>query len=301
MRTWKVLMAGLGLLSAAPSPALAKVHVFACAPEWGALAEEIGGVHVEVFVATTARQDVHHVRAKPSLLAAMRKADLVVCSGAALESGWLPILLKKAGGPDVQPATAGYLMASDFVPLIGVMKEADRSMGHIHPEGNPHVHLNPNNLLLVAQVLAERLLILDPDNLEDYSGSFKRFETGWMALVSSWKEAAAGMEGAKVVVYHDAWAYLLDWLGMEKIASLEPKPGLPPTASHLEAVLQAVDGRDVRAILVAPYEDGKAADWLSGRTGIPVLRLPYTVGGSEDANDIESLFAETMEMLKGVR
>lgn len=299
MRKLLFLIAGLGVLFASPSPAFAKVNVFACSPEWASLSEEIGGDLVNIKSATNAKQDVHHLRAKPSLLAAMRKADLVFCTGASLEIGWLPILTKKAGGPDVQPETIGWIMAADYVEKLGVIHErVDRSMGHIHPEGNPHVQLDPHNISVLANVVAERLILIDSANAAAYQNNLDAFQTKWKTLIKKWEGDAQPLKGQKVVVYHNAWAYLLKWLGMDVIASLEPKPGIPPTASHLETVLKNVQGKDVTAILVAPFEKEKAAQWLSGKSGIPVAHMPFTVGGNEKAKDLPTLFEETIRLLK---
>ncbi len=297
MRYLTRFIAVLGLLYAAPSSAFSQVNIFACTPEWAALSKEIGGDLVDVYVATKAHQDVHHMRAKPSLLAAMRKADLVFCSGASLEGGWLPILLQKAGGPDVQQQTVGWLMASDFVQKLEVMEHADRSMGHVHPEGNPHVHLNPRNILDVADILTERLFLIDQENGQAYETNLSAFNKKWNAAIIEWENAGRSLKGQNVVVYHKSWAYLTDWLGMNIIASLEPKPGLPPTTAHLERLLQSLKGENVRAILVAPFENEDAAEWLSERTQIPVLRLPYTIGGNDNADTLKDLFDETLSML----
>jgi len=295
------LITVLGLLCAAPTSAFAKVNVFACEPEWAALSKEIGGDLVNVYTATKAHQDVHHMRAKPSLLAAMRKADLVFCSGASLESGWLPILLQKAGGPDVQQNTMGWLMAFDFVRKLEVMDEpADRSMGHVHPEGNPHVHLNPHNILEIADFLTERLFLIDQSNGATYEANLSAFTHRWKKAIVAWEEKGAKIKGSNIVVYHKSWAYLTDWLGLNIIASLEPKPGLPPTTAHLESLLQSLKGKKVQAILVAPFENDKAALWLSKRTNIPVLHLPYTIGGRDNAQTLEQLFEETLSMLSQV-
>ncbi|MBL4804420.1 MAG: zinc ABC transporter substrate-binding protein [Alphaproteobacteria bacterium] len=298
MRRLFFIIAGLGVLLASPSPAFAKVNVFACSPEWAALSEEIGGDLVEVKSATNARQDVHHIRAKPSLLAAMRKADLVFCTGASLEIGWLPILIKKSGGPNVQPETIGWLMASDYVQKLEVMSNVDRSMGHIHPEGNPHIHLDPHNIATVADVLAERLMLLDEANAATYQQNLKSFQDRWAGLIAQWEADAASLKGRKIVVYHNAWAYLVEWLGLEVTATLEPKPGIPPTASHLETVLKQVQGKDVQAILVSPYEDEDAAEWLSDKSNIPVVHMPFTVGGNDKAGSLSALFDETLRLLK---
>jgi len=300
MRKLLFLIAGLGVLLASPSSAFARMNVFACSPEWGALTKEIGGDLVDIKSATNAKQDVHHLRAKPSLLAAMRKADLVFCTGASLEIGWLPILIKKAGGPNVQPETIGWLMASDYVEKLDVMTEhVDRSMGHIHPEGNPHVHLDPRNISVLADIVTERLILIDSTNATTYQNNLKAFQAKWKTLIRKWEVNAQTLRGQKVVVYHNAWAYLLKWLGMGVIASLEPKPGIPPTVSHLETVLVRVQGKNVTAILVAPFENEKAAEWLSGKSGIPVVHMPFTVGGNEKSKDLPALFEETILLLKG--
>lgn len=298
MRRLFMIIAGLGALLASPSPASAKVNVFACSPEWAALAEEVGGDLVEVKSATNARQDVHHIRAKPSLLAAMRKADLVFCTGASLEVGWLPILIKKAGGPNVQPETIGWLMASDYVQKLEVMSNVDRSMGHIHPEGNPHIQLDPHNIAIVADVLAERLMLLDDTNAAAYQENVKAFQDRWAGFIKQWEEDAASLKGRKVVVYHNAWAYLVEWLGLDVVATLEPKPGIPPTASHLETVLKQVQGQDVQAILVAPFENEDAAGWLSDKAGIAIAPMPFTIGGNDKAGSLPALFDETLRLLK---
>ncbi len=298
MRRLFLIIAGVGVLLASPSPAFAKVNVFACSPEWAALAQEIGGDLVEVKSATNAKQDVHHIRAKPSLLASMRQADLVFCTGASLEVGWLPILIKKAGGPTVQPETIGWLMASDYVQKLEVMHNVDRSMGHIHPEGNPHVHLDPRNISIVADVVAERLMLLDEGSSDLYARNLKAFQDRWSGLIAQWEADASSLKGRKVVVYHNAWAYLIDWLGMDVVATLEPKPGIPPTASHLETVLKQVQGQDVQVILVAPFEDEDAAEWLSGKSGIPVAHMPFTVGGDDQSATLSGLFAQTIQLLK---
>lgn len=283
---------------AAPTSANAKVNIFACAPEWGALATELGGDKVDVYTASNANQDIHHMRAKPSLLAAMRKADLVICSGASLEIGWLPILLNKAGSNQVQEGSIGSIMASDYVERLEVMQNVDRSMGHVHPEGNPHIHLDPNNILIVSKVIAERLSEIDAPNAAFYDDAQKTFVSDWTQATTKWKNEASDLKGQKVVVYHKSWTYLLNWLGMESVASLEPKPGIPPTASHLEKVLQDIQGKNVSGILVAPFENEKAAKWLSEKSGIPIIHLPFTVGGNNQSKDLKSMFEDTIQRLK---
>ena len=298
MKKLSFMILGLGLLIAAPTSANAKTNIFACAPEWGALAQEIGGDKVDVYTASNANQDIHHMRAKPSLLSAMRKADMVICSGASLEVGWLPILLNKAGNNQVQEGSVGSIMASDYVPLLDQIQNADRSMGHVHPEGNPHVHLDPSNILLVSKVIAERLSEIDASNSSAYQSNQTSFESSWTQAISQWDNEGSYLKGQQVVVYHKSWTYLLNWLGMEAVASLEPKPGIPPNASHLEKVLKDIEGKNIKGILVAPFENEKGAKWLSEKANIPIIKLPFTVGGNSQSTDLKTMFDDTLQRLK---
>jgi zinc/manganese transport system substrate-binding protein len=297
MKKLSFILLMLGLLFAAPVSAFAKVDVFACAPEWGELAKEIGGDKVDVYTASNANQDIHHMRAKPSLLAAMRQADLVVCSGASLEIGWLPILLSKAGSASVQDGGIGSIMAADYVPLLDVMETADRSMGHVHPEGNPHVHLDPNNILIVSKVIAERLSEIDINHASAYQNNQRLFEESWRSAMTDWEKRAANLKGMNIVVYHKSWTYLLNWLGINSVASLEPKPGIPPNAAHLADVLKSIQGKNVKGILVAPFESDKGAKWLSEKANVPVIKLPFTVGGNDQSENLQSMFDNTLDQL----
>ncbi|PIR37164.1 MAG: zinc ABC transporter substrate-binding protein [Alphaproteobacteria bacterium CG11_big_fil_rev_8_21_14_0_20_39_49] len=288
----------VGLLCAAPLDSRAGVNIFACEPEWAALAEEIGGDKVEAFAATHAGQDPHHIRARPSLIAKARNADLIICSGAGLEVGWLPILLQKAGA-DVQPRAVGHLMASEFVPILEKPLAVDRSMGDVHPEGNPHVHLNPHNILLVADVLTKRLESIDIANAAFYRSQLEDFTSRWQKAISRWEEEAIGLKGTPVVVYHKSFSYLLDWLKLERLASLEPKPGIPPTASHLEGLLQQLKAKPAKVIIRTPYEPNDAGKWLSEKTDIPAVVLPYTIDGDTESVDLYALFERSISLLKG--
>lgn len=282
----------LGLLTAAP--ANAAVNVFACEPEWASLAREVGGDKVETFSATTAQQDPHHIRAKPSLIAAMRKANLVICSGASLEAGWMPLLLQKAGSVNAQ-----MLMAAEVVPMLQKPTRLDRADGDIHPEGNPHLQLNPHNIALVAKALAEKLKAADPANATAYQSRYDTFAQKWEKAIVRWESEAASLKGLPVVVHHRSFTYLLDWLGLREVASLEPKPGIPPTTAHLESLLLRLKTHPAQMILRTPYEPEDASSWLAGKTGIPAVVLPYTVGGDDQSGDLFTLFNRTIELLTG--
>lgn len=280
-----------------PTASIAKLDIFACTPEWGALAKEIGGEEVKVFTASKASQDVHHLRAKPSFLAKMRKTELVFCTGASLESGWLPVLLQKAGGPKVQRGQVGHLLASNYVERLEISESVDRSMGDVHGEGNPHIHLNPNNLILVAEVLAARLSVLSPGKEKYFNNKLENFKKNWHQYIENWEQKAQALTNKHVVVYHQNWIYLLNWLNLNRVTTLEPVPGIPPRISHLENVLASVKNQDITAILLTPYQQNKAAAWLSEHANIPVVTLPYTVGGSKSVKDLKSLFDETLQLL----
>ena len=284
-----------------PSPAIAEVRVLACEPEWAALAEAVGGGSVVVHSATHGRQDAHHVRARPSLIAKVRRADVLFCSGAELESGWLPVLMQRGARHVIQPGQPGHIMAADHVAVLDRPETIDRSHGDIHPSGNPHVHLDPRNVEILASELARRLERIDPGNADAYRSRLASFRAGWTAAMKAWRSRVAGLRGMRVVVHHEAWAYFLRWAGLTRVASLEALPGIPPSASHLQDVLEQSRGAGAEVILLAPYEPRDASDWLSARTGIPVVELPYTVGGHPDAGDLVSLFDVTLTLLEEAR
>lgn len=278
----------------------AKVDILACEPEWASLAREIGGDKVEAYAATTAFQDPHHIQARPSLLAKARKADLLICSGAELEAGWLPILLKKSGNGAIRPGKPGHLMAADYVRLLEVLGRVTRSMGDVHASGNPHLHLDPSNILKVASVLNKRLQSIDKVNSDYYQKRFSSFSQKWKKAIKRWEKRSASLRGMLVVVHHRSWIYLESWLGLKEIAALEPKPGLPPTSRHLAKVLKQVQSTPAKAIIHSPYQQQKSAKWLSGKSGIPVVKLPFTVGGTPQAKDLFSLFDDTINRLLAI-
>jgi len=279
-------------------PAAAALKVFACEPEWGALAEEIGGDAVSVYVATSAKQDPHQLQARPSLIAKARSADLVVCTGAELEIGWLPVILRQAANGRIQPGAPGYFEAASQVPLKDVPTVLDRSQGDVHAQGNPHIQTDPRNLVQVAARLAERLAQVDPGNAARYRERHQAFAQRWSQALQRWQAEAAPLKGIKVAVQHKNWTYLIDWLGLVEVTTLEPKPGVPPSSGHLAEVLAKVTSDPVRLVIRASYEDGRPSAWLAERAKVPAVELPFTVGGSDQATDLTRLFDDTIRRLK---
>ncbi len=287
----------IALLSAA-NTAQAALNVFACEPEWAALTQELTGDLARVTAATTARQDPHHIEARPSLIARARNADLLVCTGAELEIGWLPLLQRESGNARIQPGRAGHFEAAAQIQLIEKAARADRSQGDVHVAGNPHVQADPRNLLKVAHALAQRLAELDPANASVYAARNQNFQKRMLAAIARWEKEAAPLRGVPVVVHHRSLSYLADWLQLKVVADLEPKPGIEPSVSSLAALLQRLQGTPARMILRTAYQSAKPSAWLAERTGIPAVELPYTVGGSAQANDLFGLFDDTLAKLK---
>ena len=278
-------------------PATAALNVFACEQEWAALAQELAGDKGSVYSATNALQDVHKVEARPSLIARIRSADLLICSGSELEIGWLPLLLTQSGNARIQPGSAGYLEASQFVPKLEIPKVVDRALGDVHPSGNPHVHLDPRNIAKVADVLTERLVQLDPANAEAYKARASVFLERWRAALSRWEKETVRLKGVPVVVYHKDMSYFINWAGMREAGSLEPKPGLPPTPAHLAELVERMKRDPAKVIVYSPYNSPRAAEFLSERTKIPSVMLPFTVGGTDRAKDLFGLFDDTIARL----
>lgn len=281
-----------------PVTSQATLDILACEPEWAALADEIGGDEVKTSSATNPLQDPHYIQARPSLISKVRRADLIICSGAQLEIGWLPALLQRGNNPSVTPPNPGFLEASSFVNRLDVTSNVDRSHGDMHPQGNPHVQTNPHNIRLIAIALAERLVQLDAANADVYQQRLQDFVGRWDKAIIAWEQRAAPLRGKRVIAHHKSWIYLEDWLGMVEVATLEPVPGIPPTATHLSGLLrQFKDTNDADVIIRSPFQSDKSSLWLSERTGIPAVMLPLTVGGSEQAADLFSFFDDIIDRL----
>lgn len=289
-------MAGL-LLALLAGPSQAVLNVLACEPEWAALAGELGGDRVKVSSATTAQQDPHRIEARPSLIARARNADLLVCTGLELESGWLPLLLQQSGNARIAPGQPGHFEAGALVPRLDVPARVDRGDGDVHAAGNPHIQQDPRNIALVATALARRLGELDPAGAAAYQARHGDFSARWNAAIARWEQQAAPLRNVAVVEHHRNMSYLLRWLGMRSVGTLEPKPGVEPSAAHLTQLLAQLQRQPAKMVLRAAHQDERASKWLAARAGIPAVELPFTVGGSEAARDLFGLFDETVRRL----
>lgn len=288
------------LIFGAAVPANAALKVLATTADWGALATELGGDRLNVYVATSALQDVHRVDAKPSLIARARSADLLIATGAELEIGWLPVLVQESGNSRIQPGGTGYFEIASQLKLLEVPSRLDRSLGDIHPQGNPHVQLDPRNIATAAKALTQRLSTLDPGQAEYYAQRGKDFDTRWQAAIQRWEAKAAPLKGTQVVIQHRDQVYLCHWLGLQELAAIEPKPGVPPSAGYLGQLVSKLSAAPPRMIMVNAYNDPKAANWLSERIHAPVVILPFSVGGSPQAKDLFGLYDDTLDKLLAV-
>ncbi len=267
------------------APSASALEIFTCEPEYAALAAELAP-EAKITSATTALQDPHNVQARPSLIARMRRADLAVCAGADLEAGWLPMLQMKANNPKVRNGQPGMFYAADHAETLDKRVSVDRSMGDLHPGGNPHLQFSPRRVQAIAEAMTERLAQLDPAHAEAYRRNLTQFAERWQQAIPTWERKAAPLQGKQVVAYHSSFRYLFDWLGMKQVGDLEPKPGLPPTTGHLASLLALTEQTEVSAVIHARYQDPRGAKWLAERAALPVVALPFSTG----ADGIETLF-----------
>jgi zinc/manganese transport system substrate-binding protein len=266
--------------------------VFACEPEWAALVRTLLPT-ARVFVATHAGQDPHHIEARPSLIAQMRAADAVVCTGAELESGWLPVLQQRAGNSRARHP----FFAADHVELIDARPGALATpwSGDVHAHGNPHLHADPHRVAAVAAALAQWLAAAFPAQSAAIMQRHAAFALRWRAALAEWERRAAPLRGLRVAAQHTTFAYLWRWLGVEQVADLEPRPGMAPTPAHLDRVLNALRAAPPAVIVVASYQDPRAARWLAAQLAagghvVPLRVLPATVAEDADAAALHDWF-----------
>lgn len=292
----KKLLLTVGLLFGS-QVAHAAINVFACEPEWAALTQQLAGNQASIYTATGPLQDPHRVEARPSLIAKARRAQLLVCTGAELEQAWLPVVLREAGNGGLQPGSAGYFLASSAVKMLEVPTRLDRAEGDVHALGNPHIQTDARNFLPIAEALSKRLIQLDPANTAYYQQQLAAFTQKWRAALARWEKQAAPLRGVPVVVQHKGFPYLSNWLGLKEVASLEPKPGMEPSAAYLGTVLAQLQQQPARMVLRAAYQPARASEWMSERARLKAVELPYTVGGNAQAVDLFALFDDTLNRL----
>lgn len=271
----------------------AQVNIVTSVPDYAAIAKEIGGDRVEVTSLAKGYQDPHFVDAKPIFITRLNRADMLIYNGLSLEIGWLPILITGARNSEISsPSAIGHYNASVSVKNVLDVPTApiDRSMGDIHPGGNPHFMLDPRNGIAVARSIAARLIRIDPENAAFYEENFKSFVSALKLKINTWETELAPFKGTEVVTYHMLWTYFLDWAGLKNAGTIEPKPGIPPSPSHTAELIRAMKRDNVRLIIAANYYPRKTASIIARKTGAEFLSLPAMVGGRDGIDTYIELF-----------
>ena len=291
----KILHAFLLLLLS--SNVHAALNVFACEPEWAALTQLLAGNQANIYTATGPLQDPHQVQARPSLIAKARSAQLLVCTGAELEVGWMPVVLRESGNSAIQPGNTGHFEAAQYVSMLEVPTRLDRADGDVHAAGNPHIQTDARNFLPIAEALSQRIIQLDPANTAYYQQQLATFNQQWHAAITKWEKQAAPLKGIPIIVQHRGFPYLNNWLGLKQVAELEPKPGMEPSAAYLGQVLSDLQQHPARMVVRAAYQNERPSEWIAERAHIPAVVLPYTVGGTPQATNLFTMFDDTMQRL----
>jgi len=267
-------------------PARAAVRVVASIPTLGSFAKEVGGDRVEVVSLGKGYQDPHFVEPKPSLMVQLNKADLLVYVGLDLEIGWLPPLVLGSRNPKIQNGELGSLDCSKSIPVVDVpATKVDRSMGDIHPQGNPHYWIPPANAKILAKEIATRLGQIDPEGAATYQKRLADFQSRVDEAEKSWQPLIAKVRGQKVATYHKSWTYVSAWLGLTEVGYLEPKPGIPPDPQHLLNLIQTMRAEKAKLLLVEDFYNRNTAQLVATKAGAKMLTLPTDVGATPEIKD----------------
>jgi zinc/manganese transport system substrate-binding protein len=292
-----------GVLALAPRAAEAQLKVVTSTTDLYDIAKAVGGDKIVVSHIGEGYQDPHFIDAKPSFVLQLRNADVWAFVGLDLEIGWMPLLLDGARNPKIRQGGSGYVDASTAIKILDTPQgNVDRSMGDVHPLGNPHYWLDPENGRRIARMFKAKFSQLDPKNAGTYDSNEKAFETKLNAAEQGWAGDLASIKGKPVVAWHTSWRYFAEYNKMNIVAFMEPKPGVPPSPSHLYQVIQTVKRTGAKAIIMEPFYDRKVADLVAKQTGIKVLMLPPSVGGIRGANvnDYISLMKYDISQLAAV-
>jgi ABC-type Zn uptake system ZnuABC Zn-binding protein ZnuA len=282
------LVLGLG---AAPAAAADKLKVVTTTMDLAALATEVGGDRVDVLAIAKGYQDPHFVEAKPSFLLNLRRADLLVVVGLQLEIGWLPPLITQCGNPRIQPAAPGYLDVSQFAEVLEIpTAQVTRAMGDVHPMGNPHFWLEPQNGLRIAQGIAQKLAQMSPGNAAYFQQRLESFRKRLAEAEQRWDAQMKPYRGQKVVTYHQSWPNFVKRFGLQVVDYVEPRPGIPPSPAHVVELIALMKRDKVKVIMVEPYFDLKTPQSVARETGAQVVVLMPSVGGDKDTGDYFKLF-----------
>ena len=297
----RVLRALVPLALVAPVPAVAQLRVVTSTTDLADIAKAVGGDKVTVTHVGEGFQDPHFIEAKPSFVLQLQKADVWAFVGLDLEIGWMPLLLDGARNPKIRMGGTGYLDASRAVPVLDAAQgNVDRSQGDVHPLGNPHYWLDPENGRRIAELFRARFAALDAANAALYAANAKAFAARLDAAEKGWAADLATIKGKPVVAWHTSWRYFAEYTGANIVGFMEPKPGVPPSPSHLAGLIQAMKQAGAKVIVMEPFYDRRTADFVAARTGATVLVLPPSVGGEKGLDDYITLMTHDVRALAAV-
>jgi len=297
-----VFLAGVALLLAgilpAPARAASKLNVVTATTDLAALAQEVGGDRIDVESIARGYQDPHFVEAKPSFLLKLRRADLLIVVGLQLEIGWLPPLITQCGNPKIQVSAPGYLDASQFAEILEIpTAQVTRAMGDVHPLGNPHYWLDPQNGLRIARGIQMKLAEMRPADAAYFQQRYDSFAQRLKQAEQRWDEQMKALRGRKVVTYHRSWPNLAKRFGLNVVDYVEPRAGIPPSPAHTVELIAMMKRENVKVILVEPYFDLKTPDAVARETGAKVVVLMPSVGGEKEITDYFKLFDYDVNLL----
>ncbi len=291
----------LTLLILFPLTASANLKVVTTTTDLAAITREVGGSFVDVQSLARGDQDPHYLEPKPSYAVILNRADLLIDVGLELEIGWVPVLLTQSRNPKIQLGQPGHLSAAEGLNILEIPTgPVNRSQGDVHPDGNPHYWLNPRNGLIIAQKISERLETLDPSNAASYQKNLRDFQKRLSDKIIVWEKTLAGVRGQSIITYHRSLSYLADWVGLNVIDFIEPKPGIPPSPAHILSLMELIKNKKIPLVITENYYDPRPSRELSGKTGIQVLTLPTSVGGEPTIKTYEDLFDFLTQQLKEV-
>ncbi len=275
----------------------AKLNVVASYPYLGEILHAIGGDNLHVKVLASSKRDPHFVIPKPSLIPSIARAKLLVANGAGLEIGWLPPLLKSANNPKVRIGSEGFLDISRAIDLIDVPLSVSRSMGDIHPEGNPHFVTDPHNVLPMAKLITEKLIELDASHKKEYQDNLTAFSQKWEEFLLTFDKGMKSCQGKKVIQYHELYNYLLKRYNIESVANIEPLPGISPSSKHTLELIQKMKEDNITTIIQDPYHEKKTAKFIADKTNAKVIILPHDIGSVNNTKSLESFYTTIEERL----
>ena len=280
------------------TPAQAKVHVVTTIETFADLARKVGGDRVEVKALSHGYMDPHFVEPKPSLVIDLNRADLLVHVGLELEIGWLPPLVLGSRNDKITLGMPGNLDASTQIPVLDVpATKVDRSLGDIHPQGNPHYWLAPDNAAIIAREIGERLDALDPAGKATYDGNLAKFLAELAQRRQGWEKRAAGLRGTKIVTYHKSWSYVSKWLGLVEVGYVEPKPGIPAPPSHIAQLIGLMRRENVKLILMESFYPRNTVELVADKAGAKALVMPSDVGATAEIKDYWTLVDQVIQKL----